>query len=468
MSVYKACDIRGAVDQLTPELYRAWGHWLARQVPPGAGFLAGGDVRQTTEVFLAALIDGLVEGGAAAVDLGTVPTPVAWFAGQHLGAAGVAVVTASHSPPDVNGLKWSVAGRPPAEAQIQALAAAVATDGGLMAGGAAMGAPTRPGSRTRLAPLAAYEQALGRRWRTEAVTGRAVLDPGSGCWAGPAARILRAVFPALAVTAIHDVPDGRFRARNPDSSRAEHLTALCAAVVAQGADIGIAFDGDGDRVSLVDGEGVVLGPEETSWVLVQSLAPEWPGRTFVHDIKCSDRIAAEVRRLGGQPEAQRSGHAFIRARMIEKQALFGAEVSGHYFYGELAGGDDGLFTACRVLDSLARTGLSLATARRQVPPIYATPDLRLPVPVAEQETWLAQVRDAFAARPQSALDGVRVDFGDGWALVRRSVTAAELTFRFEGDSAVALDRIVAEFSRGLGGLGARLAPLYARQKAGEP
>jgi phosphomannomutase len=154
--------------------------------------------------------------------------------------------------------------------------------------------------------------------------------------------------------------------------------------------------------------------------------------------------------------------------MIEKEALFGAEVSGHYFYGELAGGDDGLFTACRVLASLAGADLSLAAARRRVPPIYATPDLRLPVPVDEQEAWLARVRDAFADRPQSALDGVRVDFGDGWALVRRSVTAAELTFRFEGDSAVVLDRIVAQFSRGLGGLGARLVPLYARQKAGAP
>jgi phosphomannomutase len=468
MSVYKACDIRGAVDQLSPELYRAWGRWLAQQVPPGAGFLAGGDVRQTTEVFLAALIDGLVDGGAAAVDLGMVPTPVAWFAGRHLGAAGVAVVTASHSPPDINGLKWSVAGRPPAEAQIQALAAAVAADDRLTAGGAAAWAPAGPERCPRVAPLAAYEQALCRRWRTEAVTGKVVVDPGSGCWAGPAARILRAVFPALTVTAIHDVPDGRFRARNPDSARPEHLTALCSAIRAQDADAGIAFDGDGDRVSLVDGDGVVLSPEETSWVLVQSLALDWPGRTFVHDIKCSDRIAAEVRRLGGQPEAQRSGHAFIRARMIEKEALFGAEVSGHYFYGELAGGDDGLFTACRVLASLAGADLSLAAARRRVPPIYATPDLRLPVPVDEQEAWLARVRDAFADRPQSALDGVRVDFGDGWALVRRSVTAAELTFRFEGDSAVVLDRIVAQFSRGLGGLGARLVPLYARQKAGAP
>jgi phosphomannomutase len=152
--------------------------------------------------------------------------------------------------------------------------------------------------------------------------------------------------------------------------------------------------------------------------------------------------------------------------MIERQALFGAEISGHYFYDELRGGDDGLFTACRVLAGLAASGGSLAKARRGCPAIHATPDLRLAIPAEEQDALLARVRAAFSAQPQSSLDGVRIEFPDGWALVRRSVTAAELTFRFEGDSDSSLDRIVREFAARIGGLGERLAGAYQTQKAG--
>lgn len=460
MSLYKACDIRGPVEELSPDLYRTWGRFLGSRIPVGTTFLAGGDVRLTTPVFLTAFIDGLVAAGARAVDLGVLPTPMAYFAGRHLGAQGVAVVTASHSPPGINGLKWTVDGLPPTEAEIAALQRSVEEGHpGPCRGG---------GSQTAIDPARSYRDWLCRRWEGTAVTGTVILDPGSGCWAGRAAPLLAAAFPGLGIEAIHDLPDGLFRARNPDSARPEHLTALMAAVVGQGADLGIAFDGDGDRVSLVDEEGVVLSPEETAWILVQGLAGEWPGRVFVYDLKCSSRIPEAVRRLSGTAEPQRSGHAFIRTRMIERRALFGAEVSGHYFYGELRGGDDGLFTACRVLSWLGAGGRSLAAMRRACPTIHATPDLRLAVPSEEQEAVLAQVRAAFAERPQSTLDGVRLEFTDGWALARRSVTAAELTFRFEGDSRSSLDRIVREFASRIGGLGERLEAAYQTEKAGTP
>ena len=458
MSVYKACDIRGPVERLSPELYRRWGRELGAMVPVGAVLLAGGDVRVTTPAFLDALLEGLVAAGAAAVDLGVLPTPMAWFAGRHLRATGVAVVTASHSPPGINGLKWTIAGMPPTEMDINALRHAVETG---------IAPPDRPGgTRSGFDPSEPYCRMLEQRWQGGGVTCRVIVDPGSGCWAGRASSILAAVFPGLEVTAIHNVPDGLFRSRNPDSARPEHLSALVEAVAEQGADLGVAFDGDGDRVSLVDGDGRVLTPEETSWVLVQGFGSDWRGRAFVHDIKCSQRIAQEVSRLGGKPEAQRSGHAFIRTRMIERQALFGAEVSGHYFYGELAGGDDGLFTACRLLAQLAASGQSLSQARGLCPPIHTTPDLRLAVAVGDQQRWLERVRVAFAEVPQSFLDGVRVEFDDGWALVRRSVTAAELTFRFEGDTGLSLDRIVGEFAGRLGELGERVYEQYRTQKAG--
>lgn len=458
MSVYKACDIRGPVAELSPALYQAWGRVLGNRVATGDVFLAGGDVRVTTPQFLAALINGLVEAGARTIDLGILPTPMAWFAGRHLGARGVIVVTASHSPPGINGLKWTVDELPPTETEIAELRRSVET--GLLG-------RCRPGGSTSsFDPTPQYRDWLCRRWEGSPVTGRIIVDPGSGCWAGRAAPLLAAAFPGLLVEAIHDAPDGLFRERHPDSARPEHLAALAATVIRQGADLGIAFDGDGDRVALVDGEGVVLSPEETAWILVQGLAEEWPGRAFIYDVKCSSRVPEEVRRLGGRPEPQRSGHAFIRTRMIERQALFGAEISGHYFHGELRGGDDGLFTACRVLAWLAAGGRSLIEARRACPAIHATPDLRLAVVPEEQDALLERVRAAFSAQPQSSLDGVRLEFPDGWALVRRSVTAAELTFRFEGDSGSSLDRIVREFAARLGALGERLESAYQTQKAG--
>jgi phosphomannomutase/phosphoglucomutase len=273
-------------------------------------------------------------------------------------------------------------------------------------------------------------------------------------------------FPQAGFAAIHDRIDGLFRARDPDSSRPQHLRALAEAVCRHEADLGIAFDGDGDRVAFVDGDGRALTAEESTWILIQSFGAEWKDRAFVYDVKCSDRIPELVERLGGRPQAQRSGHAFIRARMLEQAGLFGAEISGHFFYDELGGGDDALFTACRMLSYTEACGQSLATLRRACPPIFTTADLRLTVEQEEQAELIEQIKLRFRHRPQRFVDGVRVDFSHGWVLVRRSVTASELTFRFEGKSARSLDRLIREFSAELGELGDRLREKREQEKAG--
>ncbi len=457
MSIYKPCDIRGTVaTELTPELYRNWGRALALQVQPHETFVAGGDVRRSTPQFLGALVDGLLDAGVNVVDLGILPTPMVYFAQRLLQAMGCAIVTASHNPAEINGLKWMIGERPPTEPQVKALqqAAEVPSD---------RAGPQRRPPRSQDVS-ADYLTWLKRSLPTVAPSPvrHIVLDPFHGCWAGRAKDYLQTVFPDIRFSAIRDTPHPDFGGLAPDCSRPKHLAELCTAVRRQGADLGAAFDGDGDRVALVDGDGTPLSAEETTLLLLETLADTLGGEPFVHDLKFSDQVPQAARRLGATSVAERSGHAFIRARMLECQGLFGAEISGHYFFGQLQGGDDGLYTAARLIAHLAQSGQTLAELRRACPPVFITPDLRLPVESHARRALIGRVRAAWPQYPQTTLDGVRVDFPEGWALVRSSVTESALTFRFEAADGTQLDRLVQRFCEALPELGNRLRGQYER------
>jgi phosphomannomutase/phosphoglucomutase len=192
-----------------------------------------------------------------------------------------------------------------------------------------------------------------------------------------------------------------------------------------------------------------LSPEETAWVLLQCLGERLRGQRFVYDLKFSDHIPEAARRLGAEPLVERSGHAFLHARMREADALLGADVGGHYFHRALDGGDDALYTTCLLLAYLARTGQTLAALRRACPAIYITPDLRVPTPPDRQPEILSRVSAAWAQFPQLSTDGVRIEMPGGWALVRRSMTEPALTFRFEGLDWHALEDLVARFREAL-------------------
>lgn len=448
MSIYKACDIRGrAATELTPNLYRRWGHILGLQVDPQAKFVVGGDVRQSTPEYLAALAEGLSETGVDVVDLGVVSTPMIYYAKRRLTASGCAIVTASHNPADDNGLKWMIGERPPGEEDVAALERAASVPDG------------QPGDRTALKKRELdisfdYVAWLQETWvESMAAQCRVMLDPLHGCCASRARRYLQAVFPQSLFLAIHDTPDPAFAGRVPDCSRAENLDELAEAVYRERAHVGLAFDGDGDRIAVVDDDGNVLTAEEATSILLQSFDGDLEDRPFVHDVKFSDRVPQLARKLGAEPLVERSGHAFIRARMIETGAPFGAEVSGHYFFGELDGGDDGLFTACRLIAHLAASGKSLSELRRACPPVYITPDLRVPVEPSQQGAVLQRMREVWSEHPLSFTDGVRVDFPDGWALARGSVTEPVVTFRFESVDWPSLHHLVWEFCDGLGEIG---------------
>jgi phosphomannomutase len=449
MSIYKPCDIRGnATDELSPALYAGWGRVLGRQLPAMAKFVVGGDVRTSTPAFLTALADGLCQTGLDVVNVGLLPTPMVYYAQQRLDADGCAIVTASHNPANMNGLKWLVHDRPPTPDEVAVMA------GGAMQpelGSAVKQKVVSGNGRCPTTPRTldiSFDYVASLQERFVDVIGaqlHVVLDPMHGCWAEKARRYLHAIFPQCLFSTISDTVDGQFGGREPDCSQARALTGLCDAVYRERADLGIAFDGDGDRIAVVDNEGAALTPEETVSVLLNAFADELPGERFVYDQKFSDRIPESARRLGAEPLVERSGHTFLRARMRESNALFGAEQSGHYFFRSLHGAEDALYTACLLIEHLSRSEQRFSALRRTCPPVYMTPDLRLFVPLDEQPRIMDGVRAAWSQFPQRTLDGVRIDLPGGWALVRRSVTEPALTFRFEGLDWSALENLVERF-----------------------
>jgi phosphomannomutase / phosphoglucomutase len=457
VSIYKPCDIRGRVhSDLTPELYRRWGCHLGMQLPQHAKFLVGGDLRPSTPEYLAALTEGLCRAGLDVVDLGLLPTPMIFHAKHRLQADGCAIVTASHHPAEINGLKWMSGDRPPTPQNVEALKNAAEKS---------LPKNHRPKTESRTLDVSFdYVANLQETWvESMGAYLRVVLDPMYGGWSGKARRYLHAIFPQCQFTTIHDQGDGDFGGQAPDCSQPQLLDELCEAVYRERAHLGIAFDGDGDRLALVDNQGVVLNPEETACILMETFpAAQWKGQSVVYDQKFSDRLPERIQSLGAKPLMERSGHAFLRTRMMETGALFGAEISGHYFYQAIEGGDDGMYTACRLIAFLARCGRPLSDLRRQCPVVFMTPDLRLAVPPKEQTAILEQLQTAWADFPQRSFDGIRIDTPAGWMLVRPSVTETALTFRFESIDWTALDDLVDRFCISLSnGLGEKLREAYA-------
>ncbi len=439
MSIYKPCDIRGDADgELSPALYRNWGLALGHRLPPGVKFAVGGDVRRSTPQFMTALIEGLCQSGLDVVNLGVLPTPMIYHALHRLRADGCAVVTASHNPGGVNGLKWLIHNLPPTPDDIASMAAEP-RNAHAANGRSVTTARTLDVSFDYVADLQeTFVDSLGAQLHV-------VVDPMHGCWAEKARRYLHAIFPQCIFSTIHDTVDPEFGGATPDCSRSSALADLCETVYRERAHLGIAFDGDGDRLALVDNDGVPLSPEETVDILFRCLGGRLSGERFVHDLKYSNRIFESAREWGAEPIAERSGHAFLRTRMVQSDALLGAEVSGHFFHRALHGGEDGLYTACLVIAHLAGSQKSLADLRRECPAVYMTSDVRIDVPLERQPLLFEQVRNAWSDFPQQTTDGVRIDTPSGWILMRSSVTEAALTFRFEALDWNALDDLIERF-----------------------
>jgi phosphomannomutase/phosphoglucomutase len=440
VNIYFPCDIRGdSATELTPELYRRWGFTLGSGVEPCEKFVVGGDLRASTLELLTGLTDGLCLSGVDCIDLGQLPTPMVNYARRRLHAAGAAIVTASHYPAAINGLSWTIGGRGPTADEVARLAAGAQRP--------VAPAPDRPASTPRTLDVSFdYVAWLQETWVDSLrAQQHIVLDPMHGCWSGRARRYLHAVFPECLISVVHDSPHAGFGGRAPDCSNPDELQDLSAAVYRHRAHLGIAFDGDGDHIALVDQHGVPLSPEETTWVLLRSHGRALRGRSFVYDVALSDRVPEIARRLGAEPVAAAGNRSSIVECMRQSGAVFGAASDGRYFFAELEGEDDALLAACRVIAYLASSGKSLTDLRRRCPPAFITPEFRLPAAPQVQEEVLQRVHDAWAEFPQHTLDGLRVDLPGGWALVRAASPEPVMVLRFESCDWPALDHLVRQF-----------------------
>ncbi len=430
MSIFKDCDIRGVYGrELTNEDAYRIGRGLSALLPPGATMRVGGDVRLSTPDLKERLILGLTEGGVKVEDLGTIPTPALYYALKNGHPDGGATVTASHNPPEYNGVKFMLGDEVVTRPIIDRLKEIIDCED----------YPIGNGSVTKVDILPAYLASLTKRFGARKPL-HVVIDAGNGAMSHVAPLAFRSV--GYQVTELFCEPDGSFPNRDPNPAEYSHLSALCAKVTEVQADFGVAFDGDGDRAVFVDNLGRAVMNEKSLTLFIRHLLKKQP-TPVVYDQKSSSVIRKAILSMDGAPIPARSGHAFIKKRFLELGAAVAGEVSGHFFFGEL-GYDDGLYAGLMMAEILCLSGRTLAELADEIilPPI--SPDLRFACPYAEQDNVLSRIEALKVKYPcqVSRLDGVRLDFPDGWILVRKSVTAEQMTLRAEAETQERLDELI--------------------------
>jgi phosphomannomutase len=436
-STLREYDIRGIIgDTLTADHYReigrAFGTGAIRE--GGASVAVGYDGRLTSPELEAALVEGLASTGVTVYRIGLGPSPMLYFAVHHLGADGGMMITGSHNPPEYNGIKMSRRGRPFFGDDIRALGTAIANQDYVSGDGRI---EDRPVARAYVERLAA-DLVFGR-------TLRVAWDPGNGA-AAAVLRDLCAKLPGEHVL-INDVVDGTFPAHHPDPTVEENLIQLREEVVRHRCDLGIAFDGDGDRIGVIDERGRILWGDQLLVLLAGPVLAELPGATIIADVKSSQVFFDEIERLGGKPLMSRTGHSPIKKLMAETGAPLAGEMSGHVFFAHrYYGYDDALYAAVRLLSLLSASPQSLGSLRDALPAKVNTPELRIDCPEERKFAVVEEVRARLKDRlgiSVSDVDGVRVTSADGWWLLRASNTQPVLVGRCEAADGEGLTRLKA-------------------------
>jgi len=437
-SIFKAYDIRGIVDKsLTTEA----AYWIGRAL--GAEAAARGeqhiyvarDGRLSGPKLVEALSRGLLEAGRDVTDLGMVPTPVLYYAAYELGSGSGIMVTGSHNPPEYNGLKMVLGGTTLSGPDIQALHQRI-IDGDLSQGQGQQ--DTADVVEQYIARITADVQ-LAKPLKV-------IVDCGNGVPGAVAPALLRAL--GCEVSELFCEVDGNFPNHHPDPSQPENLLDLKQALTEQHADIGLAFDGDGDRLGVVTPTGNVIWADRQMMLYARDVLSRNPGAEIIYDIKCTTHLARIIQQAGGKATMWKTGHSFIKAKLKESGALLAGEMSGHIFFKERwYGFDDALYTAARLLEILARDGRPVDAVFDELPDSINTPELKLHTAEGEHHPLVDRLIAAadFPDATITTIDGLRVDFADGFGLVRASNTTPCLVFRFEADDAEGLARIQADF-----------------------
>jgi phosphomannomutase len=442
--VLREYDIRGIVGRtLHPADAFAIGRCFASVVARAGGrtVAVGYDGRLSSPELEASLVEGLKASGAEVIRIGRGPTPMLYYASTVLATDGAVMLTGSHNPPDYNGFKLMLARKPFFGAAIQEIGR-MAAEGDVVAQAA--------GSERRLDVAGDYVARLVRDWDGGDVSLDVVWDNGNGA-AGEVLARLVALLPGRHTVLFGDI-DGRFPNHHPDPTVPKNLAALVAEVRRRGADLGIAFDGDADRIGVVDDSGAILFGDQLMVVLARDVLKRHPGATVIAEVKASQVLFDEIAKAGGKPLMWKTGHSLIKAKMAETGCLIAGEMSGHIFFADKwYGFDDALYAAVRLLGVLARSGRKLSAIREALPQVLNTPELRFPCDDRRKFDVIAEV----AARLKQAgakvtdIDGVRVLTEDGWWLLRASNTQAVLVARAEAASPEGLERLKAALARQL-------------------
>ena len=441
-TILREYDIRGVMAKTLSQadaraVGRAFGTIVVEQ--GGKTVCVGYDGRLSSPALEAALVGGLMACGLHVVRIGLGPTPMLYYSVFAADADGGICISGSHNPPEYNGFKMMLGKAAFFGESIQRLGKIAASGRFANGAGSVVARPVLDDYVARLRADYTGTRPLAVAW-----------DAGNGA-AGPAMAMLAARLPGRHVL-LNDAIDGTFPAHHPDPTVPENLVQLQDAVARERCDLGIAFDGDGDRIGVVDGKGRILWGDQLLTLLAAEVLSERPGATIIADVKASQTLFDEVLRLGGKPLMWRTGHSLIKSKMVETGAPLAGEMSGHIFFADrYYGFDDALYAAIRLLSLIARTGVSLADLRDRLPQPVNTPELRFPCAEDRKFRVVAEVRDRLRAvdAEVSDVDGVRVRTSDGWWLLRASNTQDVLVARCEAADAAGLDRLKTALGRAL-------------------
>lgn len=447
--IFREYDIRGVVDRdfdvsFAESLGKALCKFIAQQkAAKNLGhhtlrLSVGFDARVTSPSLAAAVERGMVSSGARVYRLGLVTTPISYFSCFDLNLDGAIMVTGSHNPPEYNGFKISVGKTTIHGADIQQLKRIILSNDYL----------SQPGGEASDHDIFPKYLAKHREEFKDLKDVGIVLDCGNGAAGVIARRLFEAV--GLKPHILFEKPDGTFPNHHPDPTVEENLVDLKAAVRERKAQIGIGFDGDSDRIGLVDENGKTILGDEMMVLIARSILKKSPGAKIIGDVKCSDRMYSDVERNGGVPVMWKTGHSLVKAKIKEERAPFGGELSGHIFFADRNYGyDDALYAGLRLVEILSLSNSSLSQMLSDLPTAFNTPEIRIDTTEEKKQLIVDSLKRHFAqTRPElkvNLIDGIRVSYPDGWALARASNTQPVLVLRFESETEAGLNRIRSEF-----------------------
>ncbi len=441
-TIFREYDIRGIVktdltNDVVYNIGRGYGSWMSRRGHHRVAI--GHDVRLTSPHLAKLFIDGVISTGLDVDHIGECTTPILYYAILHLKAGGGVMITGSHNPIEFNGFKMCEGLASLHGEDIQTLKKMILGNDYLR---------KTAGHVTEKSVLEDYMEMMRGKFKFSRKL-KIVIDAGNGA-AGPIAPELWSSL-GLEVVPLYCDPDGHFPNHLPDPTVPKYMQDLRQLVLAEKADLGVGYDGDGDRVGIVDNKGRLIYADALMAILSRDVLKNRPGATIIFDVKCSQLLPEQISKYGGKPLMYKTGHSLLKAKMKETQAPFAGEMSGHMFFAdEFYGFDDGIYASGRILRMAAESTKTFADIFDELPVFVSTPEIRAECPDTEKFAVIEKMVQSFSKEYETVtIDGARVLFGDGWGLVRASNTQPVLVLRFEAKTTTRLEEIMAIFKKKL-------------------